>query len=615
MSRIPLCTLAFCFHGEAPETEKARLISNGVDAIAALGAEQIYRIDVADDAILLTNYPRSNIASGDCQERTSWVLLHNHLALSTDGRALGANDLVKGLSSYGVAFLDDFEPPFLAFAAKDGEIVACPDRLGLAHLFAHAHAHGAVLCTQSSVLSRVFSLPYDPAGLLTFMTAGHRIGNRSTISGVTMVRQGFRARLRGGEIVEEPLSIPYIDLPDDPVEAGCEAIRRSVARCLDAAPSAGMELSGGLDSRMILAAIPQASRVGMLAHTIGYAPSPDITTAGQIASLFDMDHDVLDLSSFGLEQPDQIWARASRVALRDDFTSNIHDRLTIDCVDDHLLGATRLGGVNGEYARGFYYPALPIDKPVSEDAIDRLISWRLMTNDAAPKSLFADDLGSRIGATLRESVKEALATGDEPFGQALDTFYLNQRMRQWAGNSLTRAMSNRMILAPFFHREYLAWAKGLPVAAKRDSKLFCDVLTRLDGQLGHLPLDTGLIPAHRSSSGVSARLSDWRHKAGKLSTKLRQRFAGARKLNLGGESFQSKLAKREILERINWDQLAQTGVLDPAFLDQMRQSKVPAGRTTLGYLLPMHFHLGYLTPTPGSARAVTLQASREEITQ
>jgi len=58
----------------------------------------------------------------------------------------------------------------------------------------------------------------------------------------------------------------------------------------------------------------------------------------------------------------------------------------------------------GKYARGFYYAALPISAPVTDEAIDRLVSWRLTTNDAAPRDLFDPDALKPCPSRLREFV-------------------------------------------------------------------------------------------------------------------------------------------------------------------------------------------------------------------
>jgi len=180
------------------------------------------------------------------------------------------------------------------------------------------------------------------------MTIGHRLGSQTAFQDIELLPVGSRARLSQGKLSFEPLSGREQYYSSANAVRGAEIIKEAASRCFTAVPDCAIELSGGLDSRMVLAAIPPDLRRGRIAHTIGYEGTPDVTVARDLADKCGLDHHFINLAQNQNEGSDVTWKRAESVACRDDFSSNILDRLAIDCVDDHLLTCTRFGGVNGE---------------------------------------------------------------------------------------------------------------------------------------------------------------------------------------------------------------------------------------------------------------------------
>jgi asparagine synthase (glutamine-hydrolysing) len=427
------------------------------------------------------------------------------------------------------------------------------------------------------------------------MIVGHRLSDATVYKDIKLIPPGARAILAEGKCMLVERERPAWPHSADLVRDGRNAITSAISRCLEADPHCAMELSGGLDSRMVLAATPKDSRTGRTAYTIGYPDSPDISVARSLAKATGMHHYIVDLTQFNDETTDTVWQRARRVAYRDDFSTNVFDRLTIDCVDDILLGIPRIGGVNGELARGFYYPTLPVTKPLTQDIAQRLLSWRLTTNDAAPMELFDKDVLFDCRASLKSAVEKALREAELPqLGDRLDYLYLRQRMRHWSGSALTRAMSHRTIFAPFFHSGYVAWAMGLPVQAKKDSMAFCRVLESLDSDLATAPLDSGLLPRTIAKGGISMHLALMQTKQKKILDKILQRFAGKRRINLGGAHFQSRLSRTEIREKINWDGIQSIGIFDTSALHRLKYGGINWNRSSISHIINLNFLNDYL---------------------
>jgi asparagine synthase (glutamine-hydrolysing) len=516
-------------------------------------------------------------------------------ALTTNGRLVDAKFLLREHLRGGTAGFDGLEPPFLAISGNSSEVAGLSDAAGLGHLFIFQGRECAALGTSASPLARTFRCEFDPLGLFQQMMVGHRLLDITAFRNIKLVPPGAKAVLARGKYRLDRKNEESWRPCEDLIKEGKNAIVAAVDRCLTADPDCAIELSGGLDSRMVLAAIPKELRSGRTAYTIGYPDSPDIATARTLAASSAMDHQIIDLSQYNGESTDAVWQRARRVAYRDDFATNIFDRLIIDCVDDRLLGQARIGGVNGELARGFYYPGFPTRKPLTRDAAKRLLSWRLTTNDAAPSELFDATIVSNCRLALVNAVEEALGQGDFALlGDRLDHFYLRLRMRHWAGSAITRAQANRRIFAPFFHSDYISWAMGLPVPGKRDSISFCRVLELVDRNLASVPLDSTILPVTIAKGGIFTHMALAQIKQQKLRTKLRQRLTRKRKLNLGSAHFHNKLCSKEIVDILDWPAIYSTGLFDENALDRLRLGLIPWGRTSLAYIICLHFQIEYL---------------------
>ena len=569
-----------------------------IDALAAFGTPRLSRIRLNSHTLVLTACVPSQIAFSGGQ----MVILHGTAALTTSGRSMAAADIAPLVLRSGAASADAFEPPFLMFFGDASGARAISDATGIVHLFWWRDGACAALATSAALLARIFAAPLSFEGVYQSMTVGHRLGEATAFSGIRMAAAGVAASLVEGRIdLRYPEAAASTRLTET-MDTGKRAISAAVARCLSADPDCGIELSGGMDSRMALAAMPFDLRKGRKAYTIGYPGSRDIEIAKGLAARFAMQHVVVDLSRFDAESPDVTWQRARRVAFRDDFSTNVIDRLAIDCVDDSLLGCARIGGVNGELARGFYYPLLPVTGPVTDRSADALIRYRLAVNDAAPRELFRLADRQTADADLHLTVASHLREHPQSLGLALDWFYLRQRMRHWAGAGISRATMSRMILAPFFHRDYIGWAMGLPVLAKKDSVGFCSVMSSLDPDLAAMPLDSMLTPAGMATGGIAARLALLRVKARKLGHKIGQKLGALAMDTVGSQQFLIKLADPELFGRIDWNGLSASGLFSDQGLEQFRAGDLARSRAGLGHILSLHFLNEYLNApvTPGS---------------
>jgi asparagine synthase (glutamine-hydrolysing) len=581
--------MAISFSPGCPPAFRSTAVRRAAAAISAFGQREIQRLFASPQTVVLSSLSHENFA----RSRNAWLVLHGTSVLSMSGVLIDAPRLLLDFEQNAAAF-QSLEPPFLAISATRNHIVGANDAVGLGNLFLWQGKDCAAIATSASALAKTFECAFDHRGMFQQMTVGHRLLRRTAFEDIDLTPPGSRVILRDGRHrLHSAAATKHVGFGDQ-IEDGRDAILAAVARCLNAEPQCAIELSGGLDSRMILAAIPSERRVGRTAYTIGYSNSADVQIARSLAKDARLDHKIIDLRQFDAEAPDHVWQRARKVAYRDDFSSNVIDRLAINCVDDMLINQPRLSGINGEFSRGFYYPAMPIETAFRNEHVSNLLRWRLMANDAAPRELFRKEVLSQCYTSLENDVKEALLQGPPRLGETLDRFYLFQRMRHWAGNAISGAMTNRIVLVPFFHSNYISWSMEQPVAVKRDSLAFCKVLRSLDSRLARVPLDSGIMPATLARGGFLAKASLLETRARKLGVKLQQRFAGSGQQNLGSEHFSSKLACENVQEWIDWSGLKSIGLFEDNALDRLRFGNIPWTRTTIGYIFNLHFQIEYL---------------------
>lgn len=169
------------------------------------------------------------------------------------------------------------------------------------------------------------TLEIDRQAVRQFLTLGHLLGRRSWFSNVSLLPPGSVLTY---DIAADSHSVhrywkwsdlpPLIERPDLR-EAAHELGRRftaAVARRCNRETTTGVFLSGGLDSRAVLAAAPESA--GLHAVTFGQEDSADVVMARHVARLRGVRHDVVDLDATNWLAPrlDALWLGGASLGLQ-----------------------------------------------------------------------------------------------------------------------------------------------------------------------------------------------------------------------------------------------------------------------------------------------------------
>lgn len=281
------------------------------------------------------------------------------------------------------------------------------------------------------------------------------------------------------------------------VEHGSDLVGRSIRRCFDATSRVGVFLSGGLDSRIILAALGDAA-AGVPVANYGVDWSQDVVYARQVARAA--------RASYHHIQPEHPgWTRA----FIEEFFKYSYTPLHYYNGGQNTIGHQaaeimdiNLSGVPGDAILG----ELP------ESAAMAHVDERLWMLDELDHYWTAGhfhpgtvgiDHGERLfvpefQAELADRARDALArVVDEyhcPFGRHHDFLYLRTRARRCQGNLLhveRSVMENRV---PFYDYALVDFFYSVPYSFRVGRRLHIAVLNRLSRRLSWIPTAGECVP-------------------------------------------------------------------------------------------------------------------------
>lgn len=240
-------------------------------------------------------------------------------------------------------------PPFavVCCAGPDRPVLAATDQLGYRHLYWCQGEGWAAMGTSSLALAYLAAARLDEEALAVHGQLGFHLGCATPFAGVRKLGPGGLCALvagtaRLGQYASPgPPSPPPPQAPSSQVLEGLArstaGLLRDVGRgYLDQHPDLVLQLSGGLDSRIQLAAIPRPLRAGIRAVTLDEADSPDTVIARELAEGSGLKHEVLSLDSLADLGPAQAYQLVRRAAIRHDCSGDPITLAVLDWAEQRL---------------------------------------------------------------------------------------------------------------------------------------------------------------------------------------------------------------------------------------------------------------------------------------
>ncbi|MFF5288749.1 hypothetical protein [Paractinoplanes globisporus] len=480
-------------------------------------------------------------------------------------------------------------PPFAAAHRErpGAPVVLANDWLGYRQLFFWQGDGIAAVSTSARALSVLAGGGLDQAGLAAQAMIGWQVGDRTIFEGVRSLPPATIATLAGGKAdfrqYAEPVSQdgPVPDV-DDAVAEMADILVRWQTAYLETHPDSVLQLTGGHDSRILLGAIPEKLRSGRRALTLGEPSHPDVVIAARLCERYDMRHDVRRLDD---QHPTPAEAHeVSLLAARAlECLASPMALAPLLLTEAHLDQGSRLSGLGGEVARGFYYAGQPTGAETSARLVRRLAQWRITANEAVEEAA----LDPAYLAEAREGTITALADLFVPgdWLRSTDQFYLYHRMHRWSAAHGSVAAVRRLAVNPMFDRRFIELALAVAPADKRDSLLLGRLMSRLDPELARIPLDSGLIPARLGQRNLATRVSLATVTARKATRKVRQRLTRGRNPQLGATGMAELVLRHWRAEPSAAKGLYDHAILDKAWLDGVFDGTRTPAPTTVAFLV------------------------------
>ncbi len=385
------------------------------------------------------------------------------------------------------------------FDPSRGTLSAVTDRYGLQLLY-YTWAGGVFAF--ASEMKALTALPgairgLDPPGLASFLVLGEHFDDATLLEGVKAAPRGALLESGGGEpSVKSWWSFRF---PGDlektpPREAALEAgrlFKQAVERQVRDRPRLGIPLSGGLDSRICLAALPGGTGK-VSTFTWGDPGCLDRRIAARLAARFGADHHDYDYRYEGpLEMgPLGVWWADGQAGFSDyhflPFLEDLERRC--DVVLNGFAGDVILGGNFHKRAVRDLPPdqAGPVLFREKNDAIPAETAGSVLLGEEA--SLAAREMESRYARRLEEHYEGDLLG-------ALDAFLLDTRARRWTSFGTQMLRTRLLSRAPFYDNDFFDFLARVPPRWRTRHRFYREVLLLHFREAASLPWETTGFPA------------------------------------------------------------------------------------------------------------------------
>jgi len=397
--------------------------------------------------------------------------------LGTSGAA--ALDRLDG--SYAIAWLD----------ARSGDLVVATEPLGRLHVFCAETEEGAFVGTSAVALARAGAAEPDPVAVHEFLATGTVYGDRSPFLRVRRLAGGCRHLFRAGRRAGSVRSADSFAGGRGSPEAVLEAVRAALDAfvCGVARPLA--DLTGGLDSRLVVAAMLDAGLRPDVTVT-GPSTSRDVIVARRLAQALGLRllHEPPEPGAAARGSFDRVIDAAALAdgmidAAEYAFIASVHEphAREYDC---------SVNGSGGEVLRDYWWtqrhldPAAPIDVDVAA---------RRFTALALPPPFLQPAPIPDLHGHFAEVVADSLAsTAGRPATARLDHLYLDVRMQCWQG--AIASATNRIwpAISPLLARGAVAEALAVEPRRRLGARLFRELFRRFPHAIRDVPLESGFPP-------------------------------------------------------------------------------------------------------------------------
>lgn len=395
-----------------------------------------------------------------------------------------SHDLLESTSRLGGCFT--------VFRANDHGIEAVTDHAGTGNA-CHATSKRFRIISNRSLWAYLLAesdnenqlnptLRFDPVAVRNLVNSGSVQGNRTLFAGVSMMNRRSRYYAHPWGSRNRTIETPISDADEEwrPAKSEVERVASSLVEAFSPLKGStlSLALTGGRDSRMLLAAAQHVSGLDLRTETTGEVEHPDVYIASSLAEALKVPHTRRAPSRAAPETllSEELGPRIKRVLDGHDWNLSAWDDMP-----DYGAFSTRpsMSGVGGEGLRGgMVQPSM-----VTMDASK--VATSLKNLQAGSRNLFQDAVNMAALPDAHYWEEKALFN---PY-EAADRYYKDERSNRWATSRRAAARLRTNAIDPLFDNRFIDLFDTIPATYKWTERLAYDIIECLAPELVDFPIE------------------------------------------------------------------------------------------------------------------------------
>jgi asparagine synthase (glutamine-hydrolysing) len=432
---------------------------------------------------------------------------------STAGEGLveldGASLLLEHYLKSGADRLSQYNGSFVAawWDDKARRLLVANDKVGQRLLF-FGWRNG--MFAFSSLLARVMasgcvSSQIDLEAFADLINYEHVIGRRTLFKDVQILPVASVLTYERGQVsIKKYWQIdeiePHGQYDKQRLDELTELFKGAVKRAARPDMAVAIDLTGGLDSRCMLAAAVHM-RLPIVTHTGGQPDSTDVVLAQQAAAKVGVKH------IFEPVGPEKVaeWL-VPMVRYQGGIIATLHSH-PCQHFEMELPFDAVLQGIGINYMRGLWVTPTELNKITSLSAAQDLLKRNISSTTARkmnPEGIWKSEL-HRLGVQVPDSHLRSLFDEykrNDGFVGVLDSISLQERTRKFLNKAIMIVRAAREVYYPYLDHELLVALAQLPTAERVKNRIQIDMIRRFAPELLGVPYEKNLIPMSASPTRV-----------------------------------------------------------------------------------------------------------------
>lgn len=487
--------------------------------------------------------------------------------------------------------LAGFLPPFAVIGLVAGGLRVATDRMGMGQVYIARGPGFEAVSTSARLLHLLLGGGLDDEAVLLQSQLGWQLFERTLYAGVTKMKPGESLTLTAAGVRrrtdEHPPVRPGVTGLDAAVGEAAELLRSFTTAFLDDNPDPVLQLTGGMDSRIVLSAVPEKQRAGMRAMTLDVPGSADASVARGVAARCGLVHQVVTLDRLGTVSDPEWFQRVRSAAQAHDGMLDPVAKAATEWAEESVSQDIRLGGLGGEVGRGFYYVGRVHPIPVDRRRSARLARWRMLANDAVEAGALHPRYRKAAPDAAVDAIHAALVAGGDEWYSATDELYYRHRMPRWGGLAQSVVSRRRTLVNPMQDTRFAQVARDLAPQDKAHARFLGRLQVELDGALAALDLDGRPPPEVFAHPGLSSSLAQVAVRSRVGARKVRQRLTRARRPPAGGSVVAAAVVRHVRRHPALLDPVRDSGWFDPGWLADLLSGAVTPAAPTVAFMMNM----------------------------